>query len=180
MELILLIDHGEKGSIKIFEQSYAPIIISLPQLSNHIDLIKNKIKLGIIGLGTVGGGVFKSLKEFKNIEIVKIAVHNKNKKRNIDGLDESIITDNAYEVVNDPQIQIVAELIGGTDPAFDLIKTAIANGKHIVTANKELLAKHGEELFKFAQENNKVIHTSWFLIFFFRCFRLWLGFWFCL
>ena len=119
--------------------------------------MENKIKLGIIGLGTVGGGVFKSLKEFKNIEIVKIAVHNKNKKRNIDGLDESIITDNAYEVVNDPQIQIVAELIGGTDPAFDLIKTAIANGKHIVTANKELLAKHGEELFKFAQENNKVI-----------------------
>ena len=119
--------------------------------------MENKIKIGLIGLGTVGGGVFKSLKDFKNIEIVKIAVHNKNKKRNIEGLDESIITDNAYEVVNDPQIQIVAELIGGTEPAFDLIKTAISNGKHVVTANKELLAKHGEELFKFAQDNNKVI-----------------------
>jgi len=119
--------------------------------------MENKIKIGLIGLGTVGGGVFKSLKEFKNIEIVKIAVHNKNKKRNIEGLDENIITDNPYEVVNDPEIQIVAELIGGTDPAFDLIKTAIANGKHIVTANKELLAKHGEDLFKFAQQNNKVI-----------------------
>ena len=119
--------------------------------------MENKIKIGLIGLGTVGGGVFKSLKAFKNIEIVKIAVHNKNKKRNIEGLDESIITDNPYEVVNDPQIQIVAELIGGTDPAFELIKTAILNGKHVVTANKELLAKHGEELFKFAQDNNKVI-----------------------
>ena len=116
-----------------------------------------KIKIGLIGLGTVGSGVFKTLQSFDNVEVVKIAVRNKNKKRNIEGLDESIITDNAYEVVNDPQIQIVAELIGGTDPAFDLIKTAIKNGKHIVTANKELLAKHGEELFNFAEENNKVI-----------------------
>ncbi len=119
--------------------------------------MENKVKIGLIGLGTVGSGVYKTLRNFDNVEVVKIAVHNKNKKRNIDGLDESIITDNAYEVVNDPQIQIVAELIGGTEPAFDLIKTAIHNGKHIVTANKELLAKHGEELFKFAQENNRVI-----------------------
>lgn len=119
--------------------------------------MENKIKIGLIGLGTVGSGVYKTLQNFDNIEIVKIAVHNKKKKRNIENLDESIITDNAYEVVNDPEIQIVAELIGGTDPAFDLIKTAIKNGKHIVTANKELLAKHGEELFNFAQEHNKVI-----------------------
>jgi homoserine dehydrogenase len=117
----------------------------------------NKIKIGLIGLGTVGSGVFKTLQSFKNIEIVKIAVRNKNKKRNIEGLDESIITDNPYEVVNHPDIQIVAELIGGIEPAFDLIKTAIKSGKHIVTANKELLAKHGEELFNFAEENNKVV-----------------------
>ena len=119
--------------------------------------MENKIKIGLIGLGTVGSGVYKTLQKFDNIEIVKIAVHNKKKKRNIENLDESIITDDAYEVVNDPQIQIVAELIGGTEPAFDLIKTAIKNGKHIVTANKELLAKHGEELFSFAQEHNKVV-----------------------
>jgi homoserine dehydrogenase len=117
----------------------------------------NKIKIGLIGLGTVGSGVFKTLQSFKNIEIVKIAVRNKNKKRNIEGLNESIITDNPYEVVNHPDIQIVAELIGGIEPAFDLIKTAIKSGKHIVTANKELLAKHGEELFNFAEENNKVV-----------------------
>lgn len=117
----------------------------------------SKIKIGLIGLGTVGSGVFKTLKNFDNVEVTKIAVRNKNKKRNIEGLDENIITDNAYDVVNDPEIQIVAELIGGVEPAFDLIKTAIKNGKHIVTANKELLAKHGEELFNFAEENNKVV-----------------------
>lgn len=119
--------------------------------------MEKKIKIGLIGLGTVGSGVFKTLKNFDNIEVVKIAVRNKNKKRSIEGLDESIITDNAYEVVNDPEIQIVAELVGGVEPAFDLIKTAIKNGKHIVTANKELLAKHGKELFNFAEENNKVV-----------------------
>jgi len=116
-----------------------------------------KIKIGLIGLGTVGSGVFKTLQNFDNVEIVKIAVRNKNKKRNIENLDESIITDDAYEVVNNPEIQIVAELVGGIEPAFDLIKTAIKNGKHIVTANKELLAKHGEELFNFAEAHNKVV-----------------------
>ena len=79
------------------------------------------------------------------------------KKRNIKGLDESIVTDDAYKIVNDPEIDIVAELVGGLEPAFDLIATAIKNGKHIVTANKELLAKRGEELFKIAEEYNRVI-----------------------
>lgn len=116
-----------------------------------------KIKIGLIGLGTVGSGVFKTLRDFKQVEIVKIAVKNKNKKRNIEGLDEKIITDNPYEIVNDTDIDIVVELIGGIEPAFDLIKTAIANGKHIVTANKELLAKHGEELFRHAEANNRVV-----------------------
>ena len=119
--------------------------------------MENKIKIGLIGLGTVGSGVYKTLQDFKQIEITKIAVRNKNKKRNIEGLNENIITDDPYEVVNDPEIQIVAELIGGVEPAFDLIKTAIKNGKHIVTANKELLAKYGEELFNFAEEHNKVV-----------------------
>ena len=118
---------------------------------------KDKIKIGIIGLGTVGTGVFKTLQEFDNVEVVKIAVKNKNKKRNIENLDESIITDNAEEIVNDPKIDIVAELIGGVEPAFSLIKKAIENGKHIVTANKELLAKCGEELFNFAESHNKVV-----------------------
>ena len=116
-----------------------------------------KIKIGLIGLGTVGSGVFKTLKNFDNVEVVKIAVKNINKPRNIEGLDNSILTDNPYDVVNDPEIEIVAELVGGLEPAFDLIKTAIENGKHIVTANKELLAKRGKELFDIAEKNNKVV-----------------------
>lgn len=119
--------------------------------------IEKKIKIGLIGLGTVGSGVFKTLQSFKNVEVVKIAVRNINKPRNIEGLNASIVTDNAFEVVNDPSVDIVVELIGGLEPAFELIKTAIKNGKHIVTANKELLAKKGEELFNFAEENNKVV-----------------------
>ena len=57
-----------------------------------------------------------------------------------------MLTDNPYEVVNDPNIDVVVELIGGVTPAFDYISKAIENGKHIVTANKELLAKKGKEL----------------------------------
>lgn len=116
----------------------------------------NKIKIGLIGLGTVGSGVFKTLYGSNDIDIIKIAVKNISKPRNIEGLDRSILTDDAYEVVNS-EADIIVELIGGVEPAFDLIKTAIRNGKHIVTANKELLAKRGEELFNFAEEHNKVI-----------------------
>lgn len=118
----------------------------------------DRIKIGIIGLGTVGTGVVKVLKNFSDkIEIVKIAVRSLNKKRNIDGLDEALLTDNPEEIVNDSNIDIVVEVMGGVNPAFDLLKKAITNGKHIVTANKELLAKHGEELFNYAKEKNVVI-----------------------
>lgn len=116
-----------------------------------------KIKVGIIGLGTVGSGVLKTLKNFDDIEIVKIAVRDINKPRDIVGLDKSLLTDNAYEVAENPDIDIVAELIGGIEPALSIIKRAIECGKHIVTANKELLAKKGEELFTFAEEHNKVV-----------------------
>lgn len=117
----------------------------------------DKVKVGIIGLGTVGSGVVKVLKDFNNIEIVQIAVKNLNKKRNIDNLDISILTEDPFQVVNNPNIDIIVEVIGGTNPANELLKTAIKNGKHIVTANKELLAKNGEELFKLANENNVTI-----------------------
>ena len=117
----------------------------------------NKTKIGIIGLGTVGSGVFKTLKNFSDIEVVKIAVKNLDKLRNIEGLDKNLLTNNPEEIVNNPEIDIVAELIGGIHPAYELIKKAIENGKHIVTANKELLAKYGEELFKHAEQHNSVI-----------------------
>lgn len=117
----------------------------------------DKIKVGIIGLGTVGAGVFKTLNDFEQVEVVQVAVKNLKKDRKIARLDKSILTDNPYDVVNNPEIQIVVEVVGGVEPAYDLIKTAIKNGKHVVTANKELLAKHGEELMTFAEDNNKVV-----------------------
>lgn len=117
----------------------------------------NKTKIGIIGLGTVGSGVFKTLKNFSNIEIVKISVKNLDKPRKIEGLDKSLLTDNSEEIVNNPEIDVVVELMGGVNPAYELLTAAIKNGKHIVTANKELLAKHGEELFTIAEKHNRVI-----------------------
>lgn len=117
----------------------------------------DKVKIGMIGLGTVGTGVLKTLSGFEQVEVVKIAVKNLSKQRNIANLDKSILTDNPYDVVNNPEIQVVVEVVGGVQPAYDLIKTAIKNGKHVVTANKELLAKHGEELMIFAETHNKVV-----------------------
>ena len=117
----------------------------------------SKTKIGILGLGTVGSGVFKTLKNFSDIEVVKISVKNINKPRNIDGLDKSLLTANSEEIINNSEIDVIVELMGGVNPAYELIKKALENRKHIVTANKELLAKHGEELFKIAEEHNRVI-----------------------
>jgi len=117
----------------------------------------SKIKIGLIGLGTVASGVYKTLQGFDNIEITKIAVRDINKSRNIDNLDKNLLTTDAMEIVKDKDIDVIVELIGGVEPAKTLISNAILNGKHVVTANKELLAKHGEELFDLAEKNNKVI-----------------------
>ena len=116
----------------------------------------SKLKIGIIGLGTVGSGVYKTLQEMNDIEIVKIAVKNINKPRSVE-VPTSLLTDNPYDLVNNSDIDVIVELIGGVNPAWDYISTAIKNGKHIVTANKELLAKKGEELFSLAEEHNRVI-----------------------
>ena len=116
----------------------------------------NKLRIGIIGLGTVGSGVYKTLQEMDNIEVVKIAVKNINKPRSVE-VPPTMLTDNPYDVINDSSIDVIVELIGGVNPAWDFISTAIQNGKHIVTANKELLAKKGEELFNLAEEHNRVV-----------------------
>ena len=115
-----------------------------------------KLKIGLIGLGTVGSGVYKSLSGFDNVEIIKIAVRNINKPRTVN-VPTDLLTDNPYDIVNNPEIDVVVELMGGVNPTWDYIKTAIENGKHIVTANKELLAKKGEELFNLAEKNNRVV-----------------------
>ncbi len=115
-----------------------------------------KLKIGLIGLGTVGTGVYKTLQDIDSVEIVKIAVKNINKPRSVN-VPTTMMTDNPYEIVNDPSIDVVVELIGGVNPTWDYLETAIKNGKHIVTANKELLAKKGEELFNLAEKYNRVV-----------------------
>ena len=116
--------------------------------------MENKLIIGLIGLGTVGSGVVKTLENFKNVEIKCAAVKNLNKKRDVQVKE---LTDNPFKIVNDPEINVVVEVAGGVDPAYELLKTAIKNKKHIVTANKELLAKHGAELFDLANEYNVAI-----------------------
>ena len=115
---------------------------------------KNVLKIGIIGLGVVGTGVVKALSKFENIKILKAAIKNKNKKREVN---VQYITDDPFEIANDPEIDVVVEVAGGVDPCLEVLKTAIKNKKHIVTANKELLAKFGDEIFSLANENNVTV-----------------------
>lgn len=118
---------------------------------------KIKVPIGLIGLGTVGSGVFESLRNADSIVIKKVADKDTSKLSEYPELTEENFTTDAEEIINDPEIKIMVELIGGTKPALDFIKRAIQNKKHIVTANKELIAKHGKELFQLAKENNVVI-----------------------
>lgn len=118
--------------------------------------MKSIVNIGILGLGTVGSGVVKTLKSFKNINIEKISVRDINKKRSIE-VNKEILTTDSYSIVNNPDIDILVELIGGIEPALDLVKTALKNGKHVVSANKELIAKHGKELFEIATKNNVIL-----------------------
>jgi homoserine dehydrogenase len=116
--------------------------------------MRQKINVGMIGLGTVGGGAFRILRDNAGlirhraglaVDIVKIAVRDVTRDRGFD-LPPSLLTDDPWQIVEDPNIDLVVELIGGYEPAKDLILAAIARGKHVVTANKALLAVHGAEI----------------------------------
>ena len=124
--------------------------------------MKNKINVGIIGFGTIGAGTAKIL--INNAEIIKrrlglpvvlkrIADLDIKKDRGI-RLEKGVLTEKAEDILNDPDIDIVIELIGGYEPAKKFILKAIENGKNIVTANKALLAVHGEEIYKAAASKN--------------------------
>lgn len=115
-----------------------------------------KTTLGIFGLGTVGTGVVTLLGGNPQFDIRAIAVRDRNKPRDID-LSQFEITGDPFKLADDPKIEILVEVAGGVDPAYEVIKRAIANGKHIVTANKELIAKHGPEIFDLANRHNVTI-----------------------
>lgn len=125
-----------------------------------------KINIGIIGFGNVGTGVVKILNERKSllndkigldINIKKICDKDITTKRNV-GITQGLLTCNAEEVINDPQIDIVVELIGGIHPAKEFIIGALKKGKIVVTANKALLAEEAKELFAVAQDRQKSIY----------------------
>ena len=114
---------------------------------------KRVIKAALLGAGVVGSGVYELAQilaediEYKTgaaLEIKKVLVRNLNKKR--EGIAEEILTDNWKDIVEDPEIDIVIELMGGIEPARTYILEAIAAGKQVVTANKDLLAEDGREL----------------------------------
>lgn len=123
------------------------------------------VNIGLLGLGTVGGGTLNVLvrnaDEISRRTGMNIRVHCAAAKSydpsGLDGLDSVTIHDDAGKVLADPDVDIVVELIGGYSPAREFVLEAIANGKHVVTANKALIAMHGEEIFAAAREKGVTV-----------------------
>ncbi len=123
------------------------------------------VKVGLLGMGTVGGGVVNVLsrnaseitrRAGRGIQIVHAAARDIKKTRSFDSAGIKV-TNQPFEIVNNPDIEIVVELIGGTDLARELVTQAIANGKHVVTANKALIARHGNEIFQAARAKGVMV-----------------------
>ncbi len=125
----------------------------------------NPVKVGLLGLGTVGGGtvtvLLRNAEEIsrragRGIVISHAAARNLERAAEL-GLTNARLSADAFDVVNDPEVEVVVELIGGYEPARTLILKAIDNGKHVVTANKALIAKHGNEIFAAARERGLMV-----------------------
>jgi homoserine dehydrogenase len=123
--------------------------------------MKESINIGLIGLGTIGGGVARILHEKADvitrqvgIPLILRSVADLDETRKSLLPDPSVFTTNTKSIFDDPEIDIVIELIGGVTPAKNFIQEAIKRGKHVVTANKEVLAKHGPELLSLADEHH--------------------------
>jgi homoserine dehydrogenase len=123
------------------------------------------VKVGVLGLGTVGGGTVNVLKRNaaeiarragREIIITRASAKDLNKPRICDTQGIALTTD-PFEIINDLEIEIVLELIGGAGPVKDMVLKAIENGKHVVTANKSLIALHGNEIFAKASEKGVIV-----------------------
>ncbi len=118
--------------------------------------MKKKLKLGVFGFGCVGQGLYHVLHETHGIkaEIKKVCVKNRNKQRPIP---DHFFTFDKFEVLNDPEIDIVVELIDDARAAFEIVTAALRNGKAVVTANKKMLAEHLEEIYHLQREFGKPV-----------------------
>jgi homoserine dehydrogenase len=143
--------------------SFVRPVFSGARRGNHGESSVNSVKVGICGLGTVGGGTFNVLKRNAeeiarrvgcSIEVAQIAARDTNPKCDTG---TTPITADVFELVSNPDIDVVVELIGGYTIARDLVLKAIDNGKHVVTANKALIAVHGNEIFARAREKGVIV-----------------------
>jgi homoserine dehydrogenase len=125
----------------------------------------NPVKIGLLGLGTVGGGTYKVLtrnaeeiarRAGRGIIITHASVRNPDRVPAL-GLDGVTLSEDPQKVVDDPEVSVIVELFGGYDDAFRLVMLAIENGKHVVTANKALIALHGNEVFTAAQKRGVMV-----------------------
>ncbi|MEJ2529168.1 MAG: homoserine dehydrogenase [Gammaproteobacteria bacterium] len=125
----------------------------------------NPVKVGLLGLGTVGGGTFRVLtrnaaeiarRAGRGISITHAAARDLD-PATVPGIEKIAVTEDAFAVVNNPDVDIIIELIGGYSPAKELVLKAIENGKHVVTANKALIAMHGDEIFAAAQDKGVIV-----------------------
>ncbi|RKQ33268.1 homoserine dehydrogenase [Oceanobacillus halophilus] len=121
----------------------------------------NKVSIGLLGLGVVGSGVIKLIENHQeklvhqlgtDVQVKSVLVRNIDKQRDVD-VDRTFLTTNPDDVLNDPEIDIVIEVMGGIEEARKHILNAFANKKHVVTANKDLVALHGPELQEAARKN---------------------------
>lgn len=120
--------------------------------------MKNEISIGLLGLGTVGSGVAKILQQHQQdlrhklgveVSIKKVLIKNKNKDR-LSSLDPAVFTTDIEEILNDPSLDIIVEVMGGMAGAKEAIEKALKAGKQVVTANKDVMAEHGHDLLKLA------------------------------
>lgn len=123
--------------------------------------MSGEVRVGLLGLGTVGKGVVTIIQRHQEelqhklgtaVTIKKVLVKNKDKDRGVE-LDKSILTEDVNEILLDDEIDIVIEVMGGVESTKEYLMRALQSGKHVVTANKDLIALHGAELTKMAQEN---------------------------
>ena len=121
------------------------------------------IRVGMLGLGTVGSGVAAVLEEKREalarrvgrpIELVRVLVRDPSKRRPV-SIPRALLTTNPGDVIDSADIDVVVEVLGGIDPAYEYVRRALESGKHVVTANKEVIAHYGLDLLKVAQENGR-------------------------